>query len=112
MKTAIRINQGKNGRQTFRKILDASRMETAQAAWGRARLASYLMHWASWHGNKKAAMMLANIKAAALRRVAAILPQEVHVGIDSEYQIGLVSVAWRGHGRLHLPADASMTSVA
>lgn len=111
-KATMKLGQGKNGRRTFRQILDATRKESAQVAWGRARLASDLRHWASSHGNGKAAMTLAGIKTDALRRTVTILPEEVNVTVDSEYQIGLVSVAWRGHGRLHLPADATMPSVA
>jgi len=99
-------------RQTFRRILDDSRMEAALSAWGRARLASCLRHWATRHGDRTAAITLANIKADALRRAVAILPQEVHVGIDGDYQVGLVSVAWQGHGRMHLPAGAAMPAVA
>ncbi len=113
MKNATtKLDRGKNSRKTFRQILDAARKETAKAAWDRARQASNLRRWASHHGNHKAAMALANIKADALHRTASILPEEVNVGIDIDYQIGLVSVAWRGHGRLHLPANAAMPSVA
>lgn len=112
MKNATMKLEQETGRKTFRQILDTARRETAHAAWERARLASGLRHWASRHGRMKAAATLAGVKADALARAATILPDEVNVGIDCDYQIGLVSVAWRGHGRLHLPADTAMPSVA
>jgi hypothetical protein len=47
---------------------------------------------------------MGELKARCLTRVAELLPAEVRVTIDHDYQIGLVSVHWPGHGRLHLPA--------
>jgi len=91
-------------RSTFRDILDASRQEAAASAWERAQVASRLRHDAAVRGNWRDARRLAQIKRDAIQLVACILPERLKVTLDSEFQIGLVSVRLEGHGRLHLPA--------
>jgi hypothetical protein len=99
-------------RPTFREILDQSRVETAAAAWERARLASRLRRSLALLGKPRSARLLGALKACCLDRVADILPGEVRVKIDSDFQIGLVSVRWPGHGRLHLPAGSLSNRIA
>ena len=97
---------------TFQQILEGLNAEIAETAWQRAWIASRMRHAAVRQGRNKTARILADIKANALRTAATINPAEVKVGIDGEYQIGLLSVYWAGHGQLHLPASTQMNSVA
>lgn len=91
-------------RRTFRQILEESRVETATSAWDRAMAASRLRPGLAAIGKRRAAQEMGELKARCLARVAEILPAEVRVTIDHDYQVGLVSVHWPGHGRFHLPA--------
>jgi hypothetical protein len=95
-------------RATFREILDGSRYESAVSAWERAQAASRLRNDAAARGNWRDARRLAQIKRDAIQLVACILPERLNVTLDSEFQIGLVSVRLEGHGRLHLPADVTI----
>jgi hypothetical protein len=95
-------------RLTFREILEESRVEAATAAWDRATAASLLRHGLVSVGHARGARELAELKGRCLERVVGILPGQVRVTIDDDYQVGLVSVRWPGHGRLHLPAGSLM----
>jgi hypothetical protein len=91
-------------RTTFREIVDASREEAAEAAWERAKRASTLRGSFAARRRLSEAGRCGEAKAAALKLVSTLLPDEVRVTIDDDYQVGLVSVRWKGHGRFHLPA--------
>jgi hypothetical protein len=95
-------------RQTFRQILEGSRVKTATAAWERAIAASRLRHALVAVGQQRGARKLGELKARCLERVVEILPGQIRATLDVGYQIGLVSVHWPGHGRLHLPAGHPM----
>jgi len=95
-------------RLTFRQILEESRVETATAAWERATAASRLRHGLVSVRHRRGAQKLGELKALCLGRVGEILPGQIRVTIDNDYQVGLVSVRWPGHGRLHLPAGTLM----
>jgi hypothetical protein len=99
-------------RQTFSQILEASRVQAATAAWDRARLASRLRHYFVAMGKGRSGRMMGQLKNRCLTRAAEILPNEVRVTIDTDYQIGLVSVRWPGHGRLHLAPASLMNRTA
>ena len=91
-------------RLTFCQIVEMSRKEAAVSAWGRAKAASRLRHVLVSVGHHRGAREMGKLKARCLERVVEILPEQVRVTIDRDYQVGLVSVRWPGHGRLHLPA--------
>jgi hypothetical protein len=91
---------------TFREILEMSRLEAATIAWDRGEIASRLRHELARSGNLRDASLMGEIKARCLARAAEILPEQVRVTIDDDLYIGLVSVRFRGRGRLHLAADA------
>jgi hypothetical protein len=55
---------------------------------------------------------MSEIKIRCLDRVADILPGEVRVTLDDDLQIGLISIRWPGHGRLHLPAGSLANRIA
>lgn len=93
-------------RLTFRQILENSRVETATVAWERATAASRLRYGLASVGHHRGAEKLGKLKARYLERVVEILPEQVRVTIDQDYQVGLLSVRWPGHGRLHLPAGS------
>ena len=98
------------GRQTFRQIVDRSKYEAAESAWDRAKLASGLRQYLALRNKSEQATRCAAIKAAALKLLSSLLPGEVVVTIDDDYQVGLISVRWPDHGRLHLPADTTFES--
>jgi hypothetical protein len=97
---------------TFNQMLDKSRVECAITVWDRAKIASLLRHKFATSGNHRGARLMAALKARCLERVVQIIPKEVHITIDHDYQVGLVSVRWFGHGRLHLPAGSFMNRSA
>lgn len=102
MKTIARIN--------FRQIEEESRYEAAELAWSRAEVASKLRHVAAARGNRRVASRLADVKRQAIRQVLRLQPNTVQVSIDDEYHVGLVSVSWPGHGKLHLPVDVDLNT--
>jgi hypothetical protein len=93
-------------RLTFQEIQEKSRVETATVAWERATAASHLRHTLVSVGRHRGARKLGELKARCLERAVEILPGQVRVTIDQDFQVGLVSVRWPGHGRLHLPAGS------
>lgn len=93
-------------RINFRQIVEASRVDAAEAAWERAKLASRLRHLESGAGRRRNATRFADSKVQAIRLAISLVPEQVSVTIDNDHQIGLLSVRWPGHGRLHLPSDA------
>ena len=101
----------KTSRNTnFREILEHSRGEAAERAWARAGLASALRHSCVTKKKCYQAARLGLMKAQSLRLAATLLPEQVHVTIDDDYQIGLVSIRWKGHGRFHLPGNAPVSA--
>jgi hypothetical protein len=102
----------KRQRVTFRQILEGSRAEAATSAWERAKVASRLRHRLALLGNEPAARLMSEIKTRALDRLVEILPDQVRVTIDDDFHIGLLSIRWPGHGRLHLPAGSLSNRIA
>ncbi len=92
-------------RSTFREIFEATREQAAIHAWERACLASRVRRVAAARGDRRAARRLSKMKSDAIQLVAIILPEKLKITLDSDYQVGLVSVRLKGHGRLHLPAN-------
>lgn len=76
--------------------------------WARATLASKLRHHARSQGHLRAAKRLGAIKRKALARAMTLLPGTIYATIDIEYRVGFFSIAWRGHGRLHLPPNSML----
>ena len=93
-------------RKTFHDIHQTARQEAAESAWARARLASALRQAAMDQGRYHAAMCFGQIKMMAIDAAISILPERVTVGIDDHFHVGLLSVRYRGLGRMHLPAEA------
>ena len=93
---------------TFRDILESTRRDAATSAWERARRASSLRHLAVARGDRHGARCLSQIKKDAIRLVAFVLPEHLKITLDSDKHIGLISVRFDGHGRLHLPADSDL----
>ena len=96
-------------RPTFRETLEDTRKEAAAVAWERAVRASHLRRWVARTGGIRSAQMLASVKVQALRTAVRLLPEYARVGLDDDYQIGLLSVRWIGRGRLHVPADTDLS---
>jgi hypothetical protein len=93
---------------TFREILESTRHAAGISAWERARQASSLRHVATARGDRRGARRLSELKKEAIRLVAIILPEQLKITLDSDQQIGLLSIQLKGHGRLHLPADTDL----
>lgn len=88
---------------TFREHLEALRVANAARAFTRGQVASSLRHCAMEATRKRSAKQLGRVKQAALQVAVAIAPDVVRVGIDDEFHVGLLSIAFPGRGRLHLP---------
>lgn len=101
-----------NHRPTFRELLEQTRKAAAGLAWERAKLASSMRHYAAVTGQRRAARALASVKRRAVTRVISLLPGTIRVSVDEDYHVGLLSIGWRGHGRLHLPADTQLPDTA
>lgn len=97
-----------NHRPTFRELLEQTRKEAAGLAWERAKLASSMRHYAAVTGQRRAARALASVKRRAVTRAISLLPGTIRVSVDEDLHVGLLSIGWRGHGRLHLPAHTQL----
>lgn len=98
-----------NDRITFRQIVERTRLDAAKGAWSRAKLASRLRHHAQTTKAHHAARQLSKLKAGAIRLALSLAPEQITVTLDNHYQVGLISVRWLGHGKLHLPSEAGLT---
>jgi len=89
--------------RTFHDHLEALRLENAARAFSRGRLASELRHCAAATSQRRSARTLSRLKQEALRAAFEIAPDCVRVGLDDDLHVGMLSVAFPGMGRLHLP---------
>ena len=95
-----RRNVGGNmPRKTFNEVLNDTRECAAKNSWARARQASKLRKITTGKTRK----FLGRIKIKAINRVIEIVPEQVKIRIDTTYCVGMPSVRWKGHGKLHLP---------
>ncbi len=94
-------------RITFAETLENTRKLAAESAWNRASVASSLRRCLKNTRNFRAQLLLGFLKKEALRIAVNLNPKEIIVGIDDDYQIGMLSVRWKGHGRYHLPMEYS-----
>ncbi len=94
-------------RITFAETLENARKPAAESAWNRASIASSLRKCLNNTRNFRAQLVLGILKKEALRIAVNLNPEEIIVGIDGDYQIGMLSVRWKGHGRYHLPMKYS-----
>jgi hypothetical protein len=92
---------------SFRQIRESARKQAAESAWSRAEQASAFRHLMVSQRRFAAARRFGEMKEAALKLAVSLLPEQVTVTIDDDYQIGMLSIRWKGHGRLHLPPDCS-----
>ena len=94
--------------KTFRQICDEVRIDNANRVFERGRQASKMRHLAIKLGRQRQARLFADIKCMVLKRAHRLAPDIVSVGLDSDYQIGLIRVLWPGKGALHLPPDTDI----
>lgn len=97
-----------NHRPTFRDLLEQTRKQAVGLTWERAKLASSMRHYAAVTGQRRAARALASVKRRAVTRAIGLLPGVIRVSVDEDFHVGLLSIGWRGHGRLHLPAHTQL----
>lgn len=90
-------------RPTFQDQLKALRWDNAGRAFQRGRLASELRHCAAAASQRRTARVLSQLKQDAVRAALAIAPDLVRVGLDDDLHIGLLTIAFPGQGRMHLP---------
>lgn len=91
---------------TFQEQIAAMRLANAARAFMRGKLASELRHCAAASSHRRSARALGRLKQEAVRAAIAIAPDVVRVGLDDEIHVGLLSVAFPGEGRLHMPPTA------
>ena len=91
-----------NGTMSFRDILERSREDAAVTAWRRAAWASVVRHAVRTPAARE---RLSEIKFAAIANAATLAPQLVRHGIDGDLHLGLPTVSFGRHGRLHVPWD-------
>ena len=106
MKARRHNKNGNEWRRTFREIVDESRPQAAQQAWERAKTTSAIRHHLRDRRRNSAARHLGRIKHAAISRAIELAPEQVRVTLDTDFQVGLLSIRFNGRGRLHLPAAA------
>lgn len=85
------------------EIIEQTRVEAAQAAWSKAKLASKLRHKSRREVSRN---ILADIKANCIKRALALAPECMRVGVDRHYLVGVPSFQWVGMGKLHQPNAA------
>lgn len=95
---------------TLRDILEDTREESARRAWDRAILASDCRHDAVRRGRGRLGAYLSGVKISAARRAYELAPERIRIGIDGDYQVGMVSVTWEGGQRMHLPPDVDTSA--
>ena len=97
-----------SSRKTFRQICEEERIDNASRAFERGQQASKMRHLATKLGRRHQARLFADIKSMVLKRAHRLAPDIISVGLDSDYQIGLIRVRWPGKGALHLPPDTDI----
>jgi len=90
---------------TMRKIIENSRHQAAASCWKRAQDASRMRNLMIREGRPEQARICSAIKKDAIRRALQIAPENVEMGIDGDYQIGLLRVRYKDGTMLHLPWD-------
>ena len=95
-------------RLTFKELLRETQEDAASTLWAKAKLASDLRHVSRTSGGWWQARTLGRLKKKHVRRAIELAPAQIRVTIDDDYQVGLLSVRWEGHGWLHLPADSQL----
>jgi hypothetical protein len=71
-----------------------------------------MRQYAATTGQHRAARALASIKRRAVTRAISLMPGVIRVSVDEDYYVGLLSIGWRDHGRLHLPANSQLPYTA
>ena len=93
-----------HGFTTLGKITRDASTGSSRSLWAKAKVASTLRHVAIRRRDIPAARILSDLKLRSIRRAVELAPHMYEVSIDSEYQIGLVSVRAEDGSMLHLPA--------
>lgn len=87
--------------KSFKEIMEFTRISSSEIAWKKAKMASDLRHLFFNQKNFEAGNAMGLIKKNSLLLAAKLNP-EITVGIDSNYQIGMLSIRY-GKKKLHLP---------
>jgi hypothetical protein len=95
-------SSAKSGR--FNADVESRRVLAARGAFGRATIAGALRHLAIDQGNFRAAVALGNVKQQAAARALELAPELVVVQ-DASDDPRLLSISFKGVGRLHLPPE-------
>jgi len=93
---------------TFRQLVEVNRQDAAEQTWARANAGSAMRHAARWLGKRRQASVLAAMKVRLIKRTIELVPDQVKIAFDDDYMVGLLSVRWMGHGKLHLPATTQL----
>jgi len=90
-------------RSTFRQLVEETRRNHAVALFDKAKRYSEMRHLARKCRDLTGARVAGDRKMQAIVAAIQLAPEEITVTIDDDYQLGMISVRWPGHGRLHLP---------
>jgi hypothetical protein len=95
-------------RVTMKTVIDNARKEAADNSWQRAQQASRMRKLLSQRGRFGQASICSSIKKQAIRQVLQITPENIEVGIDDDYQVGLLRIRYKDGSMLHLPTDTDL----
>jgi len=95
-------------RVTMKTVIENTRKEAADNSWQRARQASRMRKLLSQQGRFGQARVCSSIKKQAIRQALQITPENIEVGIDDDYQVGLLRIRYEDGSMLHLPPDTDL----
>lgn len=108
MSNAIKGKSGRSFKPTFRQMVEDARQGAAEKTWEKANAVSAMRHAARKTGNRRQAKALAAMKVRLIKRTIELVPDQVKIAVDDDYMVGLLSIRWNGHGKLHLPATTQL----
>lgn len=108
MSSTPKSKSGRSFKPSFQQMVEDSREDAAERTWAKAKTISGMRHAALKSGKRRQAKALAAIKARLIKRTIEILPDQVKIAVDDDYLVGLLSIRWKGHGKLHLPAATQL----
>jgi len=108
MKTRSTTKSGKQFKRSFRDHLEATKEMAAEQILDRAKSVSSARHLSRASGNCRQAERLGQLKTRLVRRTLELVPDRVVVAVYDDHYVGLLSIRWRSHGWLYLPASTQL----
>ncbi len=108
MSSKTKNKSGRSFKPTFREMVESTRQDAAEQTWARANAVSAMRHAMQKSGKRRQAKALAAMKVRLIKRTIELVPDQVKIAVDHDYMVGLLSIRWKGHGKLHLPATTQL----